>query len=97
MGAEDELRGNTSLAAGRATSQQNGVVVNVEACRRLATQLSSQAIPLPHEDRSLPRIATGNTNLLFLLAQFRAYDDPVRKKSFFVFCANLKQRIRIER
>ena len=29
------------------------------------------------------KIATGNPNLLSLLAQFRAYDDPVRKKSFF--------------
>jgi len=34
-------------------------------------------------DASGGRIATGNTNLLSLLAQFRAYDDPVRKKSFF--------------
>ncbi len=29
------------------------------------------------------RIGTGTDNLLELLAQFRAYDDPVRKKSFF--------------
>ena len=29
------------------------------------------------------RIASGNPNLLSSLAQFRAYDDPVRKKSFF--------------
>ena len=29
------------------------------------------------------RIATGDPNLLSSLAQFRAYDDPVRKKSFF--------------
>ncbi len=29
------------------------------------------------------RIATRSTNLLSLLAEFRAYDDPVRKKSFF--------------
>ncbi len=29
------------------------------------------------------RIATGNPNLLSSLAKFRAYDDPVRKKSFF--------------
>jgi len=29
------------------------------------------------------RIATGNPNLLSSLALFRAYDDPVRKKSFF--------------
>lgn len=29
------------------------------------------------------RIATGSNSLLDLLSQFRAYDDPVRKKSFF--------------
>jgi hypothetical protein len=29
------------------------------------------------------RIANGDPNLLDLLADFRAYDDPVRKKSFF--------------
>jgi hypothetical protein len=29
------------------------------------------------------RIASGDPNLLSSLAQFRAYDDPVRKKSFF--------------
>jgi len=29
------------------------------------------------------RIATGSPNLLSSLANFRAYDDPVRKKSFF--------------
>jgi hypothetical protein len=29
------------------------------------------------------RIASGSPNLLSLLARFRAYDDPVRKKSFF--------------
>ncbi len=29
------------------------------------------------------RIAVGDPNLLGLLAQFRAYDDPVRKKSYF--------------
>jgi hypothetical protein len=34
-------------------------------------------------DASLGRIAGENMNLLDLLAQFRAYDDPVRKKSFF--------------
>jgi hypothetical protein len=34
-------------------------------------------------DASGGRIATGSTNLLNLLAQFRAYEDPVRKKSFF--------------
>ncbi|MBV8276893.1 MAG: hypothetical protein JO170_16770 [Verrucomicrobia bacterium] len=30
------------------------------------------------------RIATGAPNLLTLLSQFRAYDDPVRKKSYFL-------------
>jgi|SRR5579864_3986977 len=34
-------------------------------------------------EASLGRIAGRDTNLLDLLAQFRAYDDPVRKKSFF--------------
>ncbi len=34
-------------------------------------------------DASGARIASGSSNLLSLLAQFRAYDDPVRKKSFF--------------
>ncbi|MBZ5492329.1 MAG: hypothetical protein LAO76_15485 [Acidobacteriia bacterium] len=34
-------------------------------------------------DVSQGRITGGNANLLDLLAQFRAYDDPVRKKSFF--------------
>jgi hypothetical protein len=34
-------------------------------------------------DASGGRIASGNPNLLSSLAQFRAYDDPVRKKSFF--------------
>jgi hypothetical protein len=29
------------------------------------------------------RVATGHPNLVGLLAQFRAYDDPVMKKSFF--------------
>lgn len=29
------------------------------------------------------RIAVGSPNLIDLLAQFRAYDDPVRKKSYF--------------
>ena len=34
-------------------------------------------------DASEGHIASGSTNLVSLLAQFRAYDDPVRKKSFF--------------
>ena len=34
-------------------------------------------------DAAQSSIASGDSNLLDLLAQFRAYDDPVRKKSFF--------------
>jgi hypothetical protein len=202
MAANGNLRYNTSLPAGQETSRPDTVVVNIEACRRLAGLLSSRTIPAPREDSSLPwmspkevgnfylllvaicyqttprdrpplegyveglhlrgwdylsakleaasrnnlailspgfwarispeevrqlfhddalgdrlsdpagraqiigdlgekmlrrswdfaaqmydaaggRIGTGNTNLLSLLAQFRAYDDPVRKKSFF--------------
>jgi len=39
--------------------------------------------------RTQGRIATGEANLLQLLASFRAYDDPVHKKSYF-FLALMK-------
>jgi hypothetical protein len=60
----------------------NAVQVDFERCDQIANLISWSSIDLLHKVCD-GRIASGYPNLVDELRKFRAYNDPVRKKSYF--------------
>ena len=68
------------VAATQTTPRPNALVVNIEACRILAGLLSSQSIPAPREDSSLPSLSPKQVGNFYLLLVAICYQTSPRGK-----------------
>jgi hypothetical protein len=76
----DPLGTSASMASTQAAEPSEAVVVNMEACRRLAGLLSSQPIPEPCEDSSLPSLSAKQVGNFYLLVVAVCYQTSPRGK-----------------